>query len=207
MFVGGCTTGLLISDEAAADVRTTIDVDAIVDVLNYAEYISFSEKLQMLGFATDTSEGAPLCRWQNGEIKFDLMPLDEKILGFSNHWYKPAMETANDHLIEAGLLVRVVSAPYFCATKLEAFKGRGKGDFLTSHDLEDFIMIVDGRPELLEELQASPDDLRSYVAGTTSQFLKFDRFIDALPGHLLPDEANQSRMGVLMKRLEQISKL
>ena len=29
VFVGGCATGLLVSDEAAAEVRPTFDVDAI----------------------------------------------------------------------------------------------------------------------------------------------------------------------------------
>jgi hypothetical protein len=35
----------------------------------------------------------------------------------------------------------------FVATKLEAFASRGGGDFLTSHDLEDVLNIVDGREE------------------------------------------------------------
>ena len=32
VFVGGCTTGLLITDEGAAEVRATDDVDSIVEV-------------------------------------------------------------------------------------------------------------------------------------------------------------------------------
>jgi hypothetical protein len=35
VFVGGCTTGLLITDEAAAEVRTTIDMDAIAEISSY----------------------------------------------------------------------------------------------------------------------------------------------------------------------------
>ena len=54
------------------------------------------------------------------------MPLDEKILGFSNRWYAPAMDSAVVHELEADLPVRVVTAVYFCATKLEAFAGEGK---------------------------------------------------------------------------------
>jgi hypothetical protein len=33
----------------------------------------------------------------------------------------------------------MVTAPYFLATKIEAFYGRGKKDFLASHDMEDII--------------------------------------------------------------------
>ena len=79
-----------------------------------------------LGFTEDASKGAPICRWQHGQIKLDLMPLDEKILGFSNRWYKAAMDTANEFEIERDIRIRVVTAPYFCATKLEAFKVEAK---------------------------------------------------------------------------------
>jgi hypothetical protein len=38
VFVGGAVTGLLITDEAAADPQTTFDVDAIAEITSYAEY-------------------------------------------------------------------------------------------------------------------------------------------------------------------------
>ena len=46
VFVGGCTTGLLITDEAAADVRPTYDVDAIAEITSYMGYAAFSERLK-----------------------------------------------------------------------------------------------------------------------------------------------------------------
>lgn len=76
VFVGGCTTGLLITDEAAAEVRPTMDVDAIAEITSYADYASFSEKLRNLGFTLDTNEGAPTCRFRSDETIFDVMPLD-----------------------------------------------------------------------------------------------------------------------------------
>ncbi len=207
VFVGGCATGLLVSDEAAAEVRPTFDVDAIAEITSYVEYTTFGERLHKLGFTEDASEGAPICRWQHGQIKLDLMPLDEKILGFSNRWYKAAMDTANEFEIERDIRIRVVTAPYFCATKLEAFKGRGKGDYLASHDLEDLITVVDGRPELLDELRSAPEDVRSYIADAVGQMLKARQFIDALPGYLLPDSASQARINQLLAKLTQISEL
>ena len=84
--------------------------------------------------------------------------------------------------IEPLTSIRVVTAPYFCATKLEAFRGRGKGDYLASHDLEDLITVVDGRPELLDELRSAPEDVRLYIAGAIGQMLKAPQFIDGLPG-------------------------
>lgn len=207
VFVGGCVTGLLISDEAAADVRPTFDVDAIAEITSYEDYARFSNRLRELGFTEDTSEDAPVCRWRNDETRLDVLPLDEKILGFSNRWYKPAMESAQEHEIEEDIRIRIVTAPYFCATKLEAFKGRGGGDYLASHDLEDLITVIDGRPELLDELRITPEDVSSYIARAIGHLLATGGFIDALPGYLPHDESSQGRLGILLKRLKEISEL
>ncbi len=53
VFVGGCTTALLITDTAAAEVRPTYDVDAIAEITSYSDYEKFSERLRQLGFAAD----------------------------------------------------------------------------------------------------------------------------------------------------------
>jgi hypothetical protein len=56
VFVGGCTTGLFITDEAAAEVRPTFDVDVIAEITSYADYATFSERLRALSFREDTSK-------------------------------------------------------------------------------------------------------------------------------------------------------
>jgi hypothetical protein len=205
VLVGGSTTTLLITDKAAAAVRPTYDVDAIAEITSYAEYADFSERLGKLGFAEDRSEGAPICRWRQKKTILDVMPLDEKILGFSNRWYKPAMDSAEVHELEPGLRVRVVTGVFFCATKLEAFAGRGKSDYFSSHDLEDLIAVVDGRVELVEEVRDGPEDVRAYIASELKKLLAIGAFGDALPGYLLPDAASQARISTLLERLKQIA--
>jgi hypothetical protein len=37
--------------------------------------------------------------------------------------------------LPSGRSIRIVTAPVVLATKLEAFRGRGRGDYLISHDL------------------------------------------------------------------------
>jgi hypothetical protein len=207
VFVGGCATGVFITDEAAADVRPTFDVDAIAEITSYAEYARFSERLRSLGFMEDSSEEAPICRWRNGDTRLDLMPLDEKILGFSNRWYKPAIHSATERELAGGIRIRIVTAPYFLATKLEAFNSRGKGDYFSSHDLEDVVAVVDGRPELLREIQTVSEDVRVFVAAEIARLLRTHQFRDALPGYLLPDSASQGRISTLLQRLEEISNL
>jgi hypothetical protein len=207
VFVGGCVTGLLISDPAAADVRPTYDVDALAEIGSYAEYAALSVRLRKLGFAEDYREGAPICRWLNGKLVLDVMPTDEKILGFSNRWYKASMENANRINLEKDLIIRVATAPYFFAMKLEAFRGRGKNDYVASHDFEDLMAVIDGRPSLLTELRASSEDLKIYVSSEIENLLRKPAFVDALPGYLLPDATNQERVGKLLKTLQEISKV
>ena len=90
-------------------------------------------------------------------MKLDVMPTDETILGFSNRWYKPAIEAAAVVALD-GFELRVVTTPYFIGTKLEAFRGRGKEDFYASSDLEDIITVLDGRPTVVEEVADSPSE-------------------------------------------------
>ena len=203
-FVGGCTTGLLITDPAASGVRATDDVDVIVEVASFAEYFRFGQRLRKLGFSEDSSEGAPICRWLIDLMKLDVMPTDETILGFSNRWYKPAIEAAA--VVELDELeLRVVTTPYFVATKLEAFRGRGKGDYYASSDLEDIIAVMDGRPTLVEEVAASGTNLRRYIGREAVKLLENSEFLNALPGHLAGDEISQARIPMILRTLRSLS--
>ncbi len=205
VFVGGAVTSLLITDEGAGIPRTTVDVDAIAEIRTYAEYTAFGERLRALGFSHDTREGAPLCRWiQSGAI-LDVMPLDERILGFSNRWYRVAMEAAILHRLFRDLEIRVVTAPCFLATKIEAFRDRGRGDFLASHDLEDLTFVIDGRSTIVEEVQTETPPLREYLQTEVTRLLAAPGFIDALPGYLLPDAASQARIGTVLRRLKAVA--
>ncbi len=62
VFIGGATLGLLVTDEGAAPIRGTIDVDVIAEITTYADYTAFSGRLQALGFVEDAREGATICR-------------------------------------------------------------------------------------------------------------------------------------------------
>jgi hypothetical protein len=207
VFVGGCVTGLLITDAAAGSPRTTLDVDAIAEITSYAAYTEFGDRLRALGFGEDTSEDAPLCRWRHHQTILDVMPLNENILGFANRWYKAAMESSVTKRLTADLEIRVVTAPYFIATKLEAFKGRGKGDFLGSHDLEDLVSVVDGRDTLATEIRAESAELRTYIQARIKRLLATSGFLDALPGYLLPDAASQSRISIVLTRFEDLASI
>ncbi len=205
VFVGGCTTGLLITDLAAPPIRATKDVDVIVQVASKPEYYQLCEKLRARGFLEDASESAPLCRWINNTVILDVMPTEQTVLGFGNKWYKPAMKNAELRELPSGSKIRMVTAPYFLMTKLEAFDGRGDGDFLSSHDIEDFIAVLDGRPEAVDEIKLSEQDIKRNLAERCKELINDDRFIEAVSGHMPPDEISQTRASMVIEIIRKIA--
>ncbi len=205
VFVGGCATGLLVTDVRAQPIRATIDVDLVAHVVSQAEYRMIERQFEALGFRHDLSEGAPICRWRSGAIAVDLMPTDERILGFNNRWYPLAVETAQTLTLSNDTTIKLITAPAFIATKLEAFKGRGNGDFLTSHDMEDIVTIVDGRATLVDEIAASTSELRDYLAAQFAALLVNPAFMESLSGHLPGDPGSQGRLPRLRARLRTLA--
>jgi hypothetical protein len=203
VFIGGCVVGLLISDPSAPPVRATLDVDAIVEISSYPEFIALGEQLRRLGFRESHADGAPVCRWTCENLVLDLMPTDPAVLGFGNRWYLPALQSARQIRV-AGRNARVIVAPYFLATKLEAFHGRGRGNHPMSHDLEDIVTILDGRPEITDEVRQSARQLRQYLTDEFNSLLANPGFLDALPGYLLPDASSQARIDIVLGRIRSL---
>jgi predicted nucleotidyltransferase len=131
---------------------------------------------------------------------FDLMPVEPEVLGFSNRWYRYAVETAQPVDLGGGITIRLVSAVGFVATKLEAFADRGSGDILASHDLEDILTVVDGRAELAVELSAAPAEVREAVSRAFASMLADEDFANALPGLL----AEPERAPVVVARMKEM---
>lgn len=206
VFVGGCATGLLVTRIRANQIRATEDVDVVAQIATIAEYHGVESVLASRGFKHATSPDAPICRWLAAGITLDLMASQPGVLSFHNRWYPLAVSTASLMTLPSGRSIKLIAAPVFVATKLEAFKGRGDGDFLVSHDLEDIITVVDGRPALVDELRGAPEELRTYMATEITSLLRTPEFLDALPGHLPGDSASQSRVPILINLLEALAR-
>jgi len=206
VFLGGCATGLLITDSAAPPIRATRDVDAIVQVVSRADYYHLSKKLRAKGFNEDMAEGAPICRWTVDDLVLDVMPTDTQILGFSNSWYAAAADHAELVPLPSGRLIRMVSGPYFLVTKLEAFDGRGDGDYLMSHDIEDIIAVLDGRPGIVEEVKQAEPALAKEIADRFKGLLLDNRFVDAVSGHMPTDETSQLRVPGILATIKKLAR-
>lgn len=207
VFVGGCAVGLLVTDPAAAPARVTYDVDLVVEVAALQAYHRMEAEFSRLGFVRDMAAEAPICRWRYRDLEVDLMPTDAGILGFANRWYPLAVATAEEKMLPGGLAIRLIPAPLFVATKFEAFADRGNEDMLGSHDLEDIINVIDGRPELLAEIAMTGGELRAYLADKCAALMALPSFMNYLPGMFFQDETLPERVAAVAERLQQIATL
>lgn len=207
VFVGGATTELLLTEHPNIGIRATKDVDVIVEATTRSDYYRLEAELRHHGYNQDLIEGGPICRWLIDDIVVDFMPDLPHIIGFSNKWYPDAIKNCLTIPLQQGIIIRAVSPPYFLATKMEAFIGRGKGDYLMSHDIEDMITLIDRRAEIINDVKASGEKLQQYLSKKFSVLLEDNHFVDSIPGHLLPDKANQGRYPMIVNRIKEIKDL
>jgi hypothetical protein len=204
VFVGGAIV-VLYDIPPAFDVRLTEDVDCVADV-SRPDYYALLERLRKAGFKPSSEPGDPVCRLRHPpDLVLDVMPADASIIGFSNRWYAEALSAAQEYRLPNGLVVKAIAPVHFLATKLEAFRGRGQGDYLMSHDMEDVITVLAAYPELLETLQGAQSGAAAYVREELQQLGRDRRFLSSLPGCLPPDDASQARVGPLIEALQRLA--
>jgi hypothetical protein len=196
VFVGGASTCLHIDDPAAEMIRPTDDVDCAVGVTNRIGYSDLEKQLCALGFTHVTEQGAPLCRWRYQDVVVDVMPDLPEILGFSNRWYSLGILHAKQVVLPSGLSIRCFTLPYFIASKLEAFNSRG-GDCRMSHDIEDIVLVLDGKLDF-DELYHAPDDVAVYLKEQFKKLLNDSSFMESVSAHLALDSSSD------MARAERI---
>ena len=206
VFLGGATVELWITDPGAPPVRPTQDVDVVVEVTTRSAFHRFEAKLRARSFSEDQEDGV-ICRWRHRSgLILDAMPARAGILGFENRWQAEALPHAIERELPSGARIRAVSPPHLLATKLEAFKGRGRGDFLGSRDFADIVALLDGRAELTTEVAAAPDDVRRYLGEEARRLLDTGRLLDGLAGATRPDAASQQRVDdVILPALHNIA--
>lgn len=99
-----------------------------------------------------------------------------------------------------------MSPALFLATKLSAFHGRGNGDY-GHHDMEDIVNLVDGRVELVVEVQSADPLVKAFIMQEFDDLLADPAFSELLPWHLNPDDANQRRVPLVLERFRKIAGL
>lgn len=183
VFVGGAVVGLYVDDPAAPSVRPTKDVDIVIEVLSASALESLREVLRARGFK-QSPQDTVICRFRLAGILVDV--LSTKAVGWapSNRWFAPGYTKLIQKEV-SGHAINLLPLPYFLATKLEAFKDRGRGDVRLSHDLEDVVYVLDNNSTWAEEIIAIDDSLlQDYLLIHFESMEKDTAIKEAVLGHL-----------------------
>jgi Nucleotidyl transferase AbiEii toxin, Type IV TA system len=203
IFTGGATIALYLDEISAEDARPTIDVDCVLEIASKSSYYSLAETLRQLGLQESHDLGDPLCRWKYEDLVLDIMPTEPNVLGFSNTWYKPGLDTAITYVLPSQTSIFLFSSPYMLAAKIEAFLSRGKGSYYMSHDFEDIVLLLDGCPNLELDIEQADDivkaHLKAWFKATRNELQLY------APAHLSPESKNSGREQLLLQRLQRLA--
>lgn len=184
VFVGGSVAELYADKPELSDIRPTNDIDCIIEISSNIEYYKLEDLLRKNGFKNDISDEAPICRWIYKGIKVDVMPTDEKILGFSNKWYLKGIENKISKQLQDGTSIFILSPEYYLATKFEAHNNRGTNDLRQSHDFEDIIYLLDNKSDIMDYINNSSIEIKIYLKKQFFNLLKNPNILEGIESAL-----------------------
>jgi hypothetical protein len=183
VFVGGAVVSIYADDPAADEIRPTQDVDLTLKLLDFNQR-ELDAKLAERGFHPDI-QGHAICTYKYNDIAVDIMASTDSMRGPTNRWYSIGFDSIQKIQIE-GVLIQILSAACYLATKFEAYNHRGNGDYRTSHDFEDIIYIIDNRTTIVEEVRVADKRIRDFLKSEFKKILNTPYAEEILSAHLHP---------------------
>lgn len=203
VFVGGSILTLYINDTGAEKVRETMDVDFTLKLYTYNAFNEIQERLSQLGFHPNPF-GHSINSYKYNDIPVDIMLAVDSPLGPCNRWYHEGFNSLQEVTIE-GETIQVFSAPYFLATKFEAFNDRGV-DIRSSHDFEDIIYVINNRDNIVEEISLADEKVRQFLQTEIKKVLGNRLLEEILSYHILPSDF-EYRYPIVLEKLNKIASI
>ena len=200
-FVGGAVVGLYTNDLAAEDVRPTKDIDITLHIVSLGNLELFREALLSKGFIQHADDDV-VCRFRYEGILVDVMATHPVGWAPANRWFAPGF----DHLISResdGQTFRLLSLPYFMATKFDAHADRGGSDPRTSKDFEDIVYLLDYVVNLDQQISAAPEDVKTYLIAQFEAILTDNLKKEAILAQL-PYSIQMERFKIIMDKIETV---
>ena len=203
VYVGGAMVGLYATDPAAAEPRTTIDVDCVVNTMSYAEHAQFENTLRSLHFHNDKTPNAPLCRWLYKGEPVDVMSVEEKSLTFGNVWYGPGFHKRESYKLPSGLSIYRLPVVYYIATKIAALLSRGGQDWRGAKDFEDIVYVLNYCSEFSDKFEYSDCKVKKYVSEQFEAMLKRPNIVEEIESVISFEEIE--RTDLILKIMRTIA--
>jgi predicted nucleotidyltransferase len=181
VFVGGATVSLYV-DRMSEEARPTYDIDVVVEIWTYKAYAAIEEQLRSMGFVNDRESGI-ICRYIIRDITVDIMPTGEDVLFFRNKWYSEGYKNAIPYSTD-DCTFKIFTSPYFIASKIDAFRDRGRNEGRTSADVEDIVYVLENRSSIWDEFLSAPINVKEYLKSEFTEFLSYSSFREWVDAHV-----------------------
>lgn len=199
VFVGGAVVGFYANDPAADEVRPTIDIDISVEITSNLELEEFRKKINKIGFKHDSEI---ICRFHYEEIIVDVMGRKEIGWAPANKWF----DYGFDHLEEIkidDIKIKILSFPYFLATKFEAFQSRGFSDPRASKDFEDIAYLLDNVMDFPEKIRNSHKHVKEYIIERIKE-VQTSKILQEGIMSQLAYQTQKERMQIIMTKIAEV---
>jgi len=202
VYVGGAMVSLYIDDPAAEDVRPTKDIDITLEIANVGELEKLRVALEDKGFV-QSAEDDVICRFRLKEIKVDVMSTTEVGWAPANPWFESGFGNSLTIEIE-NVEIRILTLPYFLATKFAAFEGRGGRDPRMSHDFEDIVYLLNYTSNFREQIQESNPEVQKYLKEQFSSIRDKANMQEAIIANLYHED-QQVRFDRIMNEIKELT--
>ena len=201
VYVGGAVVSLYIDDKAAEDIRPTKDIDISLEIASIAELEKLREDLSKKGFK-QSHEDDVICRFRFEDIKVDVMAT--KAVGWApaNPWFESGFQTAIPIVVD-GAAIKILTLPYFLATKFSAFYDRGGKDPRFSTDFEDITYILNYTSNFKEQILKAEKVVQVYLKEAFLKILNDSLLQEAILGQIYY-EKQDIRFEKIMNQLKEI---
>jgi hypothetical protein len=177
-------------------------LDVIASTSGELGYTGLTIKLKELGLREDTSVGRG--RWKLGALTVCFWNVDPVFSPFSSRFMRDAFAMPRRLPSTPEIKVKMVNPAFFLALKLEAFQGRGQGNFQASDDLNDLVSMLSARAELAFDLKLAAPVVRSFVQRALAELKPKHEFQEAIKRIANFDQA---RIDTALARLNEIVRI
>lgn len=181
VFVGGMVAALYADIHPVDELRPTKDVDLFLEIGTYRKLEEVHSHLTSKGF-TQHAEDQVMCRFRLGEIIVDVMAAVSIGWAPGNRWFESGIKSAM--IVKPGKKqVRILSSPYYLATKFSAFEDRGT-DPRWSTDFEDIVYVMAHCSYFRDDFMKSEKEVQKYLSDWAQKIINNGLFLEAIRGHL-----------------------
>jgi hypothetical protein len=202
VFAGGCSTSLLFSE--ADFIRPTPPqwLDVIASTQGDLGHMALTIKLKEMGMREDTIFGRG--RWKMGALTVCFWNVDPVFSPFASRFLPEAFSMPRKYPVAPDMKVKLVNPAFFLALKIEAFQGRGQGNYQTSDDLNDLVALLSARAELAFDLKLTAPHVRTFVQKQLAELKPKSDFLEAIKRILNNDEP---RIALALARLNELVRI